>query len=382
MTPTVHVVAMGLAAVTAFAGALIVAAVGLHLRSDHTEARQVARRARWEPVLLDVLVGDADPAVFADGFVRRHHADALALVAAYALRLDGDSLARLGAAAAPLLPRARRLLGARRADRRAFAVRLLGLLGTAADRPALAHALTDRSPEVAMTAARALARTQDAGFTEALVAALGRFDTWGTNAVASMLTLAGLPAGPALTRAFADPAAPVATRIVCAEALRRLGYFPAAGAAAALVRAPADVPVDLCAAALRLLRDVGGPSEADAVRPVLDNPSEVLRLHAVSALAAISQQPADAARIEHALSDASPWVAQRAARGLIESGRTASLRALAGGTGPRHRVARQALAEAGLTASPVSEETSGETSEAPDIARAARDAVRDAAAAL
>lgn len=338
-----------LVGVTACAGLFAVAALLLHVRSERADARTAARRARWEPVLLDVLVGDADPAAFAEGFVRRHHGPALALAATYALRLDGESLALLGTAMAPLLPRARRLLGARRSDRRAVAIRLLGLLGTDADRPRIAEALHDRSPHVAMAAARALARTQDARYAEHLVAALGRFEAWGPNAVASMLTLYGLPAGPALLRAFASPDVPAATRVACAEALRRLGYFPAAGAAATIAGAAGGV--ELLAAALRLLRDVGGPAEAGAVRPLVESASEVVRLHAVSALAAISQDPGDAARIEHALSDPSPWVAQRAARGLLESGRAASLRALAGGSGRRHRVARQALAEAGLAAS-------------------------------
>ncbi len=344
-----HLVLVLLVGVTVCAGLFAATALLLHAWSARADARRAARTARWEPVLLDVLVGEADPAVFAEGFVRRHHGPALELAATYALRLDGESLTRLSAAMAPLLPRARALLHARRPDRRATAVRLLGFLGTDADRPALALALSDRSPLVAMAAARALARTQDAGYADALIAALGRFETWGTNAVASMLTLFGLPAAPALMRAFASADVPSATRIACAEALRRLGYLPAAGDAAAIAGAAGGV--ELRAAALRLLRDLGGPAEASAVRTLIESPSDVLRLHAVSALAAISQDPGDAARIEHALSDASPWVAQRAARGLIESGRVASLRALAGGAGQPHRVARQALAEAGLVAS-------------------------------
>ena len=335
-------------------------AAGLHLRAARAERRRAARWARWEPGLLDALVGAGDAAAFAATVTRPERADALALLVAYALRLGGESLATLAVAAAPLLPDGRAALRSPRADRRAASVRLLGLLGAEADRPALADALRDPVPAVAMAAARALARTQDARFVGPVVGALGRFEPWGTNAVASMLALYGLAAGPALAQTFADTGACGSVRVVCAEALRRLGFFPAAPAAAriAATMLPATPPatlaagpaasVELCTASLRLLRDVGGPAEAWAVRPLLSSPHAAVRLHAVSTLAAISQDPADAARIEHALGDASAWVAQRAARGLIESGRAAHLHALAAGDAPRNRAARQALAEAGL----------------------------------
>ncbi|HEX8298330.1 MAG TPA: hypothetical protein VF594_04150, partial [Rubricoccaceae bacterium] len=113
-----HLVLLLLVGVTACAVLFAVTALVLHVRGERAEARQTARAARWEPVLLDVLVGDVEPGVFAERFVRRHHGPALALAATYALRLDGESLARLGEAMAPLLPRARALLHARRSDRR------------------------------------------------------------------------------------------------------------------------------------------------------------------------------------------------------------------------------------------------------------------------
>ena len=346
-----HALLIALVAVVALAAVFAATAGLLHAAGARAERRRAACWARWEPILLGLLVGDGDPAAFAGLAARDERADALALLAAYALRLDGDSLGVLARAAAPLLPAGRAGLRARRADRRAYAVRLVGLLGTEADRAALARALRDPSPHVAMTAARALARTHDARYADDLVGALGRFSGWGTTSVASMLALYGLAGAPALVRALADAAAPESTRVACADALRRLGYFPAATAAAALLAdgpdgAPASVEVS--AAALRLLRDVGGPTEAEAVRARLGSTSDVVRMHAVSALAAVSQHPGDAARIEHALGDGSPWVAARAARGLVESGRAASLRALAAGDGPRSGVARQALTEAGL----------------------------------
>ncbi|HEX9952163.1 MAG TPA: hypothetical protein VGB53_10370, partial [Rubricoccaceae bacterium] len=67
-----HLVLVLLVAVTACAVLFAVAALILHVRSQRADARAAARRARWEPVLLDVLVGDVDPAAFAEGFVQRH----------------------------------------------------------------------------------------------------------------------------------------------------------------------------------------------------------------------------------------------------------------------------------------------------------------------
>ena len=196
---------------------------------------------------------------------------------------------------------------------------------------------------------------------ERFVASVERFAAWGPNAVASMLALCGLPAGPVMARAFSEPTAPEATRVACAEALRRLGYLPAVGAAM-YVAGDDAAPRELRAAALRLLRDVGGPGQAKVVRPLLDHADAVVRLHAVSALGAISQDPGDAARIEHALGDASLWVAMRAARGLVESGRVASLRALAGRDDGPGAVARQALTEAGIAlAADVEQEDVAET---------------------
>ena len=93
---------------------------------------------------------------------------------------------------------------------------------------------------------------------------------------------------------------------------------------------------------------MGDPGHAPVVRALCDDPDEVIRIHAVSALAAISLQPSDAALVEYALDDPSPWVALRAAHGLVDSGRVQSLRAIAASDSPRSAVAKQALAEAGL----------------------------------
>ena len=345
-------VMIALVVLTVVALVLTVAAVVVHALSQRTAARRAERWRRWEPLLLDALVGDREPSSLALLVRRGERGDYFRLLIAYALRLRGENREALAEAAAPHLDSAHHWLRHRRADRRALAVHLFGLLGSAADLRRLRLLLNDPSPDVAMTAARALARSGDLAYARPLIHVLDRFETWGPQAVASTLTLFGVEGGPLLQRGLTDPTLGETARAACAEALRRLGYVPAADAAVEVLTADPPPPREVQLAALRLLRDTGGPGHAETPRALSAADDDMVRLHAVSALASLSLRPDDAARIEHALSDSSPWVALRAARGLVESGRTASLQAVATDDTPRGEVARQALAEAGLLTPP------------------------------
>lgn len=348
----VPVVIVALSVLSAVAFALTATTLLMHVLSDRAEGRRADRWRRWEPLLLDALVGERDPSSLGLLVREEERGDYFQLLIAYALRLRGQSRAVLAAAASSHLDAALHWLRHRRSDRRALAVHLFGLLGSESDRRRLLPLLDDPSPEVAMLAARALARSGDLAVVRPLIRALDRFETWGSPAVASMLTLFGIRGGPALERGLADPGLGDLARSACAEALRRLGYVPAADTAADLLLAEPPAPREVRAATLRLLRDVGGPGHAEVARALCEHADEVIRLHAVSALAALSIQPEDAARIERALADPSPWVALRAARGLVETGWTSVLRAVAEGDAPHADVARQALAEAGLAVAP------------------------------
>jgi hypothetical protein len=330
----------------ALALGLALVALGLHVHAVWTDARRARRWARWEPALLDALQDDRDPASLYLLARPRERTDFLRLLVAYALRLDGDSRETLRHAAAPVLGEGLRLLAHRRPDQRAFGIHLVGVLGTERDRARLVPLLADRSPGVAMLAARALAHAHMAQTLPHVLDATERFQSWDVASLASMLVQFGLDAIPWLLGALTDAGRSETARCASAEALRRLGSVRGADAADALLGQP-DIPREVAAAALRLLRDAGGPAHAAIARACCDDPDEVIRMHAVSALAAVSLRPEDAARIEYALSDPSPWVARRAARGLVESGRLPSLLALAEGDGDRALLARQALAEAG-----------------------------------
>lgn len=347
--PAVTVV---LVALTVAAGLLTLTAVAIHVAADRSEARRAARWARWKPMLLDALVGEREPSSLALLVSKGERGDYFRLLIAFALRLRDSSRDVLVEAAAPHLDAALPWLDHPRADRRALATHLLGLLGSDADRRRLLPLLSDPSPEVAMTAARALARSGDLAYARPLVAALDRFETWGSPAVASMLVLFGIRVGPTLQAGLASRDLGELGRTACTEALRRLGYVPAADTAATVLRGEPPAPLEVRAAALRLLHDVGSPGHAEVVRPLCDDAEEVIRLHAISALAALGSRPEDTARLEAALHDPSSWVALRAARGLAASGQTAPLQTLAARDTPAAPAARRALAEAGLPSTP------------------------------
>ncbi|PAP77095.1 HEAT repeat domain-containing protein [Rubrivirga marina] len=345
----VDAAATGLLVLTVVALALTALVVVVHVAADRAESRRAERWARWERALLDALVGERPPSSLGPLVGDGERGDYFQLLIAYALRLGGESRAVFAEAAAPHLDTARQWLCDRRADRRALAAHLFGLVGSVPDLHRLVPLLHDPAPEVGMITARALGRSRDLRYLRPVVGALDGFEAWGSPAVASALTLFGIEAGPTLEAGLASPELSESARTACAEALRRLGYVPAGDTAAALL-SESEPPREVQAAALRLLRDVGGPGHADAARALLHHGDEVVRLHAISALSALSIRPDDAARIEHALADPSPWVALRAARGLVEAGRTAPLQAIAEGDAPCAGVARQALAEAGFLA--------------------------------
>ncbi|OZC03876.1 HEAT repeat domain-containing protein [Rubricoccus marinus] len=345
--PLSRLITLALVAMILLAGGLVIAAIVAQWMGTQADARRDRNWARWEPMLLDMLAGERDPRSLGLMVTPRERLDFFRLIVAYALRLGGESRRVLAEAASLHLGAALELLSHPRADQRALAAHLVGLVGGPQERQRLRPLLWDPSLEVAMTVARALARSGDAVSRRLVIDALERFESWGAGSLAAMLALFGVRGGAVLQAALMDATRSDLARVSCAEALRRLVYVPAAEPAARVLAEDADREVR--AAVLRLLRDIGGPGHADAIRPLCDHEDPVLRLHAISALSALSLSPIDAARIEYALRDESSWVSLRAARGLIESGRVASLQTVASGDAPEAAIARQALAEAGYS---------------------------------
>ena len=83
-----------------------------------------------------------------------------------------------------------------------------------------------------MIAARSLARSNDPEFVRPVLDVLDRFESWGVNAVASMLARFGYDAAPHLMLGAAEASRTELARSACVEALRLLGYPPAGEMAA------------------------------------------------------------------------------------------------------------------------------------------------------
>jgi hypothetical protein len=319
------IIAIGIAFGAALAAA--VAAMILRLRHVINGHRIEKIEAVWTPRLLSLVVsGESDGN---DGLIF-HRLDAevsalsvttqralLELIVRYAFVVTGSARRRLCRLAQPALPAARVLLGKRDPAFRALGVHIIGQLGLDSHEQAVIDALSDQSPIVGKTAARALARAGRVDYVEPILSTAARFRHWATSEVVSVLQEIGPAALPLLRSAFADKGRPTAVRVICAETLRWLNDLEAAGPAVDVVRSERDR--ELLSASLRLLRRVGSTEHAPFIRSLCTSHDTVVRLNAIAAISAVSDGTGgDVDRITMALADPSNWVAIRAARGLRE----------------------------------------------------------------
>ena len=83
-------------------------------------------------------------------------------------------------------------------------------------------ALDDRSPLVAMIAARALAKKETPQYAGAVLARLHRFTSWRPSFLASMLSSMGPEIAPILRSTLGNPAIDTQVRAIATMALREL----------------------------------------------------------------------------------------------------------------------------------------------------------------
>ena len=324
--------------------AIALAITTLVLRQRHlrTALRWKGLEARWESELLDMLSGDRAADVLTD---RVSPSDALYFVdylSRFARRLRGSERAIIVDVAAPYLPRMARQMHAPRAVVRARAVRTLSLLGIHEYAPAIIAALDDRSPLVAMTAARELTRREQPDFANAVLERLSQFRHWSPEFLATMLAAIGPDAASPLRTMFGNARELLEVRVVAADALRMLNDIPSADIAADLASGRNDR--DLVAASLRLLKACGSPRHAPCVRALAGHVDDVVRMHACAALGTLGDAE-DVPMLVAALDDRSTWVAWRAANALRVAGGRTALERFAATAHPRADLAREALAE-------------------------------------
>lgn len=315
----------------------------LRFKNVRTAARWERLEARWEPKLLQVLSGELAPPELLQLVDRDEELYFVDLVLRYARRVRGTDRAKLRQVAAPFLgPVAARARGAD-AERRARAVQTLGELGLPDHADTVVAALDDKSPLVAMIAARALAKKETPEYADAVLARLHRFTSWRPSFLASMLSSMGPEVTPALRRTLGNRTIDQSVRAIAATALRHLHDLESAPVAAGVLET--EHRRDLLASCLRLLGTVGGDVHLTLVRRLLESDDFVVRATAAQALGSIGEATDMALLRQVAVEDESHWVAINAARALREAGDVEVLRKIASSGHKRASVAVQVLGE-------------------------------------
>lgn len=319
-------------------------AVALRWKNERRRHRLSELEATWEPALLQAL---ADPEQ-----VRRltdlvKHDDRLPFVRfilRYVGRVTGEQRELLRSAVSPHLTSVATDARTGSVEERALAIQTLGTLGLPDYEAAVMRGLDDDSPLVAMVAARALARRDQAHYAEHVLQRLSRFGSWSRGYLSAMLAQIGPAAAPSLRGTLEDPAEPPWVRTVAADALRRLNDLPAAASAVAVLHTADNR--DLVASCLRLLARTGDSRHLETARVLARSEDSVVRSAALQAVGQLGNEE-DTELLFTSLSDTSPWVALQSARAIGRALGPDRLRSLADSLHPQAALARQVLREPG-----------------------------------
>ena len=316
-------------------------AITLRLRHGARERRRARYAEKWKDRLLLALADEEEATALQGSVLERERLPFIGFAVQYARRLRGEGRETLAHLVRPFLD-----LVAERADSpseeiRARAIQTLGMLGLPEHAPRVMAALDDPSTLVAMVAARALAQGESPEYAQAVLARLHRFKGWDRRFLASMLAAMGPGVGQSLRDGLADVRADPRSRAVLADALQIQGDPAAGDVAADMLRTTTDR--ELLAASLRLLRDVGRPEHAEAVRAHARSGDPVIRAHALRALGAVGGE-SDIPQLVESMRDSSPWAALNAAKGVLAAGGADVLTEIASSGDQVGVLARQALA--------------------------------------
>ncbi len=339
-SPGLSLLILGNIVFVAGAFALAAAALVLRIRNDRKAAHWALLERRWEAKAVEVITELERPEAIWALVDRPDALRFLNFLLRFARRLTGAERKRVDELAAPYLDRILPQLKARSAERRARAIQTLTTLGSRRYAAQVLTSLDDRSPLVAMVAARSLARRESPDFAEPILRRLERFEHWRPSFLASMLASIGPAVAPALRAALVDARYQPRVRSVAADALRELNDYLSADAAALVLAEATDR--DLLIATLALIGHVGRADQVEMVRRHTEAAEPIVRSRAMSALGRIGSA-ADGERLVRGLDDPSPWVALRAAEALHEA-RHPALAAIAASDHPRAPLARQILA--------------------------------------
>ena len=323
---------------------LLFAAYALLLRArNHAKGRRRTRlEAEWKPAILQALSGGWTGEIL-ERVERQDHLFFLEFLMSYARRLKGHEQDVVREIARPVLPSLFPLLVADDPFRRAQWVQTLGALGLPEHHDRVVAALEDESSLVAMVAARSLARQGASENLGHIIQKLDRFENWSASYLTSLLVSFGSGVAPELRQLLVSSRHSSRVRAAAAGALLSLHDLAVVPVAIELLAT--ETEVDLVAALLRLIRDMGRPEDLGSVRRLAGADSHAVRGEVFQALGALGGQQ-DLVLLTKGLDDPSPWVALHAARALRQLGHPEVLTELVGANHPRALLARQVLQEA------------------------------------
>lgn len=325
---------------------LVTVVMALHFRHARRARRWRNLETDWEPLVLDML---ADPTVVSASVLNVEPDEELFLLdflARLARRLRGGEAETLQRLARPFMGRLVQQGESLLPENRAHALWLLSTLGLPDQESRVLAALDDPSDQVAMTAARALARRGDPRYAGEILKRLHRFTAWNPRHLAALLANVGPAAAPDLRATLADTTTPESVRAVAAAALGTLRDLAAAPVANTVLETTNDR--DLAAWCIILLGTVGRPQDVPVLRSRASSADPVLRARALEALGRLGDTT-DAALLDAALEDPSPWVCLAAAHGLVALGQIGILQDRSNRSDSAGLVAREALAGVAAT---------------------------------
>ena len=319
---------------------LMLFVINLWVVNRFADRRWERVKDKWQKKVYRIVMEDADASTLS--VPESEALDFVDFLSELSRRLKGDSVETLARIAKPYLSKIARFVRSSSPDRRAWAVRILGTFGLPEYEERLVAALKDGSLTVRMTAFQHLIANKRAGAAESLLESLPTFGRWNPGVLGGMLAQLGPSLIPALRKKFNDPTAPASSKIILAIALTRLNDPSAALTAAEIIKNSQSL--DLKAACLRLLANVGGREHLPLLRSLCYSPDSAIRAMAASALGKLGEE-SDKKILLEAFEDRSAWVSLHAARGLKSLSAIDDLHRLANQEHPRKDTAKQVLME-------------------------------------
>lgn len=304
--------------ITACALSFVVASVLLRVRNNRIARRWAELVDRWDPVMLEILSGDAPLDalhVLVGPDERREFVEYLMR---YARRIRGAERVLIIGLAGPFLYTVSGDLTHHNVERRARAAQMLGELGPHRYRGDLLKALDDPAPLVVMIAAVALSRHHRAPDTPRLIQSVSRLALLTNRLLVSMLQQLGPESAWAFRQTLADPGQRPKLRAVAARVLAHFNDQEATTIAAIVAEEAEDV--DVRVAALTILEHVGTAEHLPLARRLVQDPVAAVRGSAVRILS-MQGEERDVPLLVDALEDPVTWVAIHAAEGLRKAGR-------------------------------------------------------------